>query len=58
MTTFTKITFKDEGEVNGEPVGSVVLSTQDSQERCSGRWMTLRQARSLAADNDWKLEEF
>lgn len=58
MTTFKKITFKDEGEVNGVPVGSVVLRTQDGQEHCSERWMTLRQARALGADNDLKLEEF
>jgi len=56
MVTFNTITFKDEGEVNGEPAGSVVLSSQDDQDR-SERWMTLREARALAADNNLELEE-
>ncbi len=58
MTKFNKITFKDEGEANSEPIGSVILSTQDGQKQHAGRWMTLRQARALAADHDLKLEEF
>ena len=57
MTTFNRITFKDEGEVNGEPIGPTVLSTPDGQEHHSGHWMTLHQARALAEDHDLDLEE-
>jgi hypothetical protein len=58
MKTFNKITFKHEGEINGEPFGPVVLMFADGKEQRLERWMTLSQARALASQNGSELDEF
>lgn len=58
MKTFNKITFKDEGEINGEPFGPVVLTAEGGGAECSGPWMTRGQARVFAAKKGLELNEF
>lgn len=58
MKAFNKITFKDEGEIDGEPFGPIVLSAEDGEEQRLERWMTLGQARALAAKAGLELNEF
>jgi hypothetical protein len=58
MKHFNKIAFKDEGEINGEPFGLVVLTAEDGTEQRLGHWMTLGQARAFAAKEGSELDEF
>ena len=58
MKAFKNIAFKNEGEINGEPFGPVVLTSADGREQRLGRWMTLSQARYVAADIGRELDEF
>lgn len=58
MKDFRNIAFKHEGEINGEPFGPVVLASADGKEQRLGRWMTLSQARYLAAQIGSELDEF
>jgi hypothetical protein len=58
MKTFNNITFKDEGEINGEPFGPVALARDDQEEQGLGRWMTLSEARVLASKEGVELDEF
>ena len=58
MKTFNNITFKHEGEINGEPFGPVVLMFVDGKEQRLERWMTLSQARDLVAQAGSELDDF
>jgi len=56
MLTATTITFKDEGEFEGEPIGSVTVTTREDGEIYVG-WTTLSIARRLAREHRLVLEE-
>jgi len=47
MNSAVQITFKDEGDVDGEPIGPVTVKYSDHFELPCG-WITYRQAQSLA----------
>jgi hypothetical protein len=56
MLTARAITFRDEGEFEGEPIGSVTVTTTDDRELYVG-WTTLSIARRLALQYKLVLEE-
>ena len=55
MSIITKITFKDEGEIQGEPIGQVTLSI-DGRPEVSYGWLKLSQAARFADSYGLTLE--
>jgi hypothetical protein len=54
MSIITKITFKDEGEIQGEPIGPVILSLKTRKVPCG--WFRMSEAERLAARYGLTLE--
>jgi hypothetical protein len=50
------IIFKDEDDLNGEPIGPVVLTTSEGKQAAFPHWLPLHDARDLAAQYGLDLE--
>jgi hypothetical protein len=56
LNSIKAIVIKDKDELDGEPVGPVVLTTSKGEQVATPRWTTLRHARELAARRGVELE--
>jgi hypothetical protein len=55
IMSITKVAFKDEGELNGEPIGPITLTVNDGLHVTCG-WMRISQAYDLADTSGLTLE--